>query len=76
MNLICLYYKILKTYCITRLIAAIAIQQEKPINIGFEPVFTSLTMFVFKPIAAIAIIMKNLLNSLVLSVNIGDKSKT
>lgn len=40
------------------------IQQQKPRNIGFAPLFTSLTMLVFIPIAAIAITMRNLLSVL------------
>lgn len=40
------------------------IQQQNPRNIGFAPLFTSLTMLVFIPIAAIAITMRNLLSVL------------
>lgn len=36
------------------------IQQAKPIMIGFPPVLTSFTILVFKPIAAMAMTMKNL----------------
>ena len=39
-------------------------QQQNPKTIGFPPDFTSFTMFVFKPIAAIARMIKNLLSSL------------
>ena len=39
------------------------IQQQKPVNMGFAPVFTSFTMLVLSPIAAIAIIIRNLLKS-------------
>ena len=42
-----------------RLTQAMPIQQHKPMKIGLPPVFTSLTMSVLKPIAAIAITMKN-----------------
>ena len=34
-------------------------QQQKPSKIGLPPFFTRLTMFVFRPIAPIAIAMKN-----------------
>lgn len=37
-------------------------QQQNPRNIGFAPLFTSLTIFVFIPIAAIAITIRNLLS--------------
>lgn len=36
------------------------IQQQSPKIIGFPPVFINFTMLVFKPIAAIAIVIKNL----------------
>ena len=36
-------------------------QQQKPIRIGFPPDFTSLMILVLRPIAAIAITIKNLL---------------
>ena len=49
--------------CISRLTPAIPIQQQSPIKIGFPPVFTSLMMLVFRPIAAIAMTIKNLLIS-------------
>lgn len=39
-------------------------QQLSPISIGFPPVLTSFTILVLIPIAAIAIIIKNLLSSL------------
>jgi len=38
----------------------IAVQQQKPIRIGFPPFLTSFIIFVFKPIAHIAIEIKNL----------------
>ena len=38
-------------------------QQHNPVKIGLPPVLTSLTILVFKPIAAIAMIIRNLLNS-------------
>lgn len=46
-----------------RLTRVIPIQQAMPIRIGFPPVLTSLMMFVCSPMAAIAMIMKNLDNS-------------
>lgn len=46
-----------------RLTPVIPIQQLSPKRIGFPPVCMSFTMLVCIPIAAIAIIMKNLLNS-------------
>lgn len=52
------------TCCIPRLTAAMAIQQHKPIKMGLPPVRTSLTMFVFSPMAPIAMMMKNLESSL------------
>ena len=41
-----------------------AIQQHNPVSMGFPPVLTSFTIFVFSPMAAMAMIMKNLLSSL------------
>ena len=57
-----MYYKIPSKCCNKRLTAAIDIQQQNPIIIGFPPFFTSLTMSVLRPIALIAITIKNLLN--------------
>ena len=57
-------YQIFKILCIPRLTQAIPTQQQNPVKIGFPPVFTRLIIFVFNPIAAIAIIIKNLLSSL------------
>ena len=56
-----------RTCCIKRLTHAIPIQQQNPINIGLPPVLTSFTMFVLRPIADIAITIKNLLNVLKIS---------
>lgn len=42
----------------------IAIQQQKPMKIGFPPDFTNFIILVFRPIAAIAITIKNLDNVL------------
>lgn len=47
-----------------RLTPVMPTQQQSPIRIGFPPVLTNFTMSVFNPMAAIAIMMKNLLNSL------------
>ena len=47
------------------LTSAILVQQQKPKRIGLPPVFKSLTMFVFNPIADIAMMIKNLLKSLI-----------
>ena len=57
-------YQIPRVCCIPRLTAVIPIQQHNPIIMGFPPVFTNLTILVFNPIAAIAIMIKNLDNSL------------
>ena len=57
------YHQIPRILCNRRLTAVIPIQQQNPIMIGLPPDFISFTMFVFKPIAAMARIIKNLLNS-------------
>ena len=44
-----------------RLTTAMPIQQHMPTKIGLPPLFTSLTILVLRPMAAIAITMKNLL---------------
>ena len=41
------------------------VQQQKPIKIGFPPVFINFTISVFKPIADIASTIKNLLSILI-----------
>ena len=46
------------------LTTVIAAQQQAPRIKGFPPVFTSFTMLLLSPIAAIAITMKNLLRVL------------
>ena len=46
------------------LTTVIAHQQQAPRIKGFPPVFTSFTILLFNPIAAIAITMKNLLRVL------------
>lgn len=50
-------------FCSIKLTTVIAIQQVAPSNIGFPPFLIILMILLFKPIAAIAIIMKNLLSS-------------
>ena len=50
--------------CKIKLTKVIPVQQLAPIKIGFPPVFTSFTKSVFKPMAAIAITIKNLLRFL------------
>ena len=45
-------------------------------KIGWAPLFTSLTIFVFNPIAAIAITIKNLLRSLIGAVILPGRLKT
>ena len=57
------HYQMFSICCINRLIKVIPHQQLKPKRIGLPPFFTSFTISVFSPIAAIARIMKNLLNS-------------
>lgn len=39
-------------------------QQQNPVKIGFPPVFISFMIFVFMPMAAIAMTIRNLLSSL------------
>ena len=57
-------YHIPSICCINRLTAEIPTQQQKPIRIGLPPDLMSLTMLVLRPIAAIAITIKNLLTVL------------
>ena len=59
-----------------RLTTAIATQQHAPMRIGLPPVRTSLTMSVLKPIAAMAMMMKNLLSSLMGAVASAGRAKT
>lgn len=49
--------------CIKRLTAVMPAQQQAPSRRGFPPVFISLTMLLPRPMAAIAMLMKNLLSS-------------
>ena len=58
--LACLY-QIPRRRCISRLVQAIPAQQHRPVKSGLPPVFTSLIISVLRPMAAIAIIIKNLL---------------
>ena len=46
-------------YCIPRLTPAIARQQQKPRKMGLPPDFTSFTRSVLRPIATMAMVMKN-----------------
>ena len=50
-------------YCMPRLTAVMAAQQHKPIRMGLPPVLTSLIRSVLSPMAAMAMMMKNLLKS-------------
>lgn len=52
------------------------IQQQKPRRIGFPPLFTNLTIFVFRPIAAIARIIKNLLIFFIIEVKLIESIKS
>ena len=52
------HYQMFSICCINRLIKVIPHQQLKPKRIGLPPFFTSFTISVFSPIAAIARIMK------------------
>ena len=58
------FYHIPKIYCIARLTAVIPIQQNAPVKIGLAPVLINFIILLFKPIAAIAIIIKNFESSL------------
>lgn len=51
------------TRCISRLTAVMPAQQQAPSSSGLPPLFTSLTTLLFSPMAAIAMMMKNLLSS-------------
>ena len=53
-----------RTCCISRLVTVIPIQQQAPKARGAPPVFTSLTISVLRPMAAMARTMKNLLRVL------------
>ena len=54
-------YQIPRIFWRYKLTAVIPHQQHKPIKIGFIPVLIRLIRFVFVPMAAIAMTMKNLL---------------
>ena len=58
------HYQIPMTCCISRLTTVMLAQQQAPKSSGFPPLFTSLMRLLFKPMAAIAMIIKNLLSSL------------
>ena len=58
------FYHIPSIFCRHKLVRMIPIQQANPKNIGFPPVFTNFITSVFNPIAAIAMIIKNLLKFL------------
>ena len=51
------------TCCMIRLTPVIPIQQQRPIRIGFPPVLINLIILEFRPIAAMARMIKNLLSS-------------
>ena len=56
--------------------AAMAIQQHRPMRIGLPPVRTSLTMLVLKPMAAMAMMMKNFESSLMGAVTADGRANT
>lgn len=58
------HHQIPSARCIRRLTPAMPIQQQSPNTIGLPPVLTNVTIFVFRPMAAIAMMIKNLLSSL------------
>ena len=58
-------YQIPRICCMNRLTPEMPSQQQSPIKIGLPPVFTNFTRLVLRPIAAIAIMIRNLLNSLI-----------
>jgi len=51
-------------------------QQQKPVKIGFPPVLISFTIFVFNPMADMAITIKNLLRSLIGAVISNERLNT
>ena len=55
-------YNMPSTCCMPRLTKEIQSQQQNPMRIGLPPDFTSLTISVLSPMAAIAMTMKNLDN--------------
>ena len=50
--------------CIIKLTLVIPIQQQNPIMRGLPPVLISFIIWVFNPMAAMAMVMKNLLSDL------------
>ena len=57
-------YQIPSIRCKSKLTAVMQVQQQRPIMRGLPPVLTSLTIFVFRPIALMARTMKNFDSSL------------
>ena len=57
------FYHTPSTCCIARLTRVMPARQQNPVKIGFPPAFTSLTIFVFRPMAAMAMTIRNLLKS-------------
>lgn len=62
--------------CMSRLTPVMLTQQKKPITRGLPPVFISLTMLVLRPMALMAMTMKNLLNVLKGAKNSGESPIT
>ena len=58
------YYISPRRFCSIRLTQVMPAQHEAPIIMGLPPVFISLTILLFRPIAAIARVIMNLLSSL------------
>ena len=58
-----MHYQIPSTCCIARLMAVMPAQQANPMMMGFAPVLMSFTISVFSPMAPMAMIIRNLLNS-------------
>lgn len=60
-------YKICRDLCKRRLTVAIATQQQNPNKIGFPPFLTNLIRSVLRPMALIAITIKNLLSCFIMA---------
>lgn len=71
-----MFYIIPRAICSKRLTAAMDTQQTNPMKIGFVPVFIRETMFVLRPMAAIAMTIKNLLRSFNGLVTVPGRAKT
>lgn len=69
-------YQIPSRCCIKRLTTEMPPQQQKPSRMGLAPVRISLMMLVFRPMAAIAMIIRNLLKFLRGSVTAPGRLKT